>query len=102
MMRKGKRHSRFFADSRLGGKTKALAAARAYRDSLVAARPRAKPKPARPLVVTRGDTRYLQIRIPTAKGSTTTEFSIHRHGIKKARRLAIEAYNAAAGSSRNR
>ena len=95
MMLKGKRHGKFFADSRHGGKRKSLAAAQAYRDDLVASRPKPKPKAARPVVVVRGKARYLQIRIPTRKGSTTTEFSLSRHGPEKARRLAIKAYKAA-------
>jgi hypothetical protein len=95
MMLKGKRHGKFFADSRFGGKKKSLAVAAAYRDSLVARRPAPKNKGARPLVVVRGEARYLQIRIPTRTGSKTTEFSLHRHGLKKALALALSAYNAA-------
>ena len=96
MTLRGKRHGKFFADSRHGGKRKSLAQARAYRDALVAKRPQFKRKPARPLLVIRGSTPYLQIRIPTATGTTTTEFSLRRHGSRKARRLALEAYKAAA------
>jgi len=95
MTLKGKRRGKFFADSRHGGKRKALAQACAYRDSLLAIRPVPKPKPPRPLLVVRGKTRYIQIRVPTPTGTTTTEFSLHRHGPKEARRLALAAYKAA-------
>ncbi len=94
MMLKGKRHGKFFADSGYGGKKKSLAVAAAYRDSLLAKRPQVK-KGARTLVVVRGSARYLQIRIPTTNGSKTTEFSLRRHGPKKAKQLALNAYNAA-------
>jgi hypothetical protein len=100
MTRRGKRHSKFFADSRHLGKKKALAAARTYRDELLSARPEPKPKPPRPLVVERGKAKYIQIRVPTARGSTTTEFSISRHGPQKARSLAIKAYKAAVAAHR--
>jgi hypothetical protein len=94
MMLKGKRHGKFFADSRYGGKKKSLSVATAYRDSLLARRPKVKTG-ARTLIVVRGDARYLQIRIPTSNGSKTTEFSLRRHGPKKAKQLALDAYNAA-------
>jgi hypothetical protein len=95
MMIKGKRHGKFFADSRFGGKKKSLSAAGDYRDELLAKRPKPKDRGARPLIVVRGEARYLQIRIPTAGGTKTTEFSLRRHGPKKARAMALEAYNAA-------
>lgn len=95
MMLKGKRHGKFFADSRYGGKRKSLAVAQTYRQALIAKRPQPKDKGARPLIVVRGEARYLQIRIPTKNGSKTTEFSLRRHGPKKARQLALNAYNAA-------
>ena len=96
MMRNGKRHGRFFADSKSGSKKAALAAAKIYRDSLVARRPaRVRAKP-RPLMVVRGGAQYCQIRIPRPDGtSTTTEFSARRHGMRKARQMALEAYEAA-------
>ena len=92
----GKRRSRFFADAKYDGKKKALAAAKAYRDELLAkkaARPRRRP---RPLLVVRGSTSCYQIRLPKpGGGTTTTEFSLHRHGPRKARQLAPEALLAA-------
>ncbi len=92
----GKRKSKFFADAGHGGKRKALVAAKAYRDELFANRPVAPVKPARPLVVVRQDQKYVQIRLPQASGgTTTTEFSAKRHGLREAKRLAVEAYDAA-------
>ena len=101
MMINGTRHGKFFADSRNGGKARALSAARGYRDSLVERRPNridtAKP---RPLLVTRGATQCFQIRVPKAGGGTsTTEFSVGRHGMRKARKMAIDAFNAAKESA---
>ena len=97
MTRNGKRHGKFFADSKAGGKRKALAEAQTYRDELLAVRQSKMKRPsARPLMVVRDGSEYLQIRIPKAKGgTTTTEFSVKRHGQRKARQLAIEAFNEA-------
>jgi hypothetical protein len=94
------RRSKFFADAGHGGKRKALAAAKAYRDELVATRPVPPTKPARPLLVVRQGQKYVQIRLPKPRGgTTTTEFSVKRHGVKKAKQLAVEAYETAAGRS---
>jgi hypothetical protein len=95
MTLKGKRHGKFFADSRHGGKNKAAAKAKSYRDALIANRPVPKPKPPRLLMVVRGKARYIQIRVPARTGTTTTEFSLSRHGPKKARALALQAYKTA-------
>ncbi|MBV8781945.1 MAG: hypothetical protein JO353_11160 [Phycisphaerae bacterium] len=106
MMRKGKRLGKFFADSKYGGKKKALSAASAHRDELVSQRDKEKRPPrARSIVVNRGEAQYLQIRVPLGDGqSRTTEFSIRRHGMRKAKQLALAAFDdarrAAAKASR--
>ena len=93
----GKRRSKFFADAKFVTKAAALRAAKAYRDELEELRaslPRPVPQP---LVVVRDGNSYLQIRLPKpGGGTTTTEFSARRHGLRKARRLAVEAHRAAA------
>jgi hypothetical protein len=93
----GRRRSKFFADAQHGTKGAALRAAKAYRDELAALRaslPKPEPKPLR---VVRQNAEYYQIRIPKPDGSSgTTEFSVRRHGPRKARQLAIAAYRAAA------
>ena len=93
----GRRRSKFFADAKFVTKAAALRAAKAFRDELVTLR-ESLPRPApRPLVVVRQDQEYLQIRIPKpGGGTTTTEFSVARHGHRKARRLANAAHAAAA------
>ncbi len=97
LTRNGKRHGKFFADSGSGGKRAALAKAKAYRDELVADRQaKMKPPVPRPLLVVRDGSEYLQIRVPKPKGgTTTTEFSVKRHGPRKAKQMAIEAFKAA-------
>jgi hypothetical protein len=95
----GNRRSRFFADSQFGGKTAALKAAEVYRDSIVASRKTHVTRP-RPLRVVRNSTSCYQIRIPRpGGGTTTTEFSIDRHGSRQAKQMALKAFaNAAAGT----
>ncbi len=97
MTRKGKRHGKFFADSKCGGKRGGLKQAQIYREQLMAVRQSQMKRPvARPLMVVRDGSEYCQIRIPKPKGgTTTTEFSVKRHGPKKARLLAVKAFNAA-------
>ena len=96
----GTRHSKFFADAGHGGKRKALGAAKAYRDELVANRPVAPTKPPRPLSVVRQGQRYFQIRLPKPDGgTTTTEFSAQRHGPREAKRMAVEAYHTAVAAA---
>jgi hypothetical protein len=97
MTRNGKRHGKFFADTKSGGKRKALKDAEAYRDELLVIRQsRMKRRTARPLLVVRDGTEYLQVRIPKAKGgTTTTEFSVKRHGARKAKQMALEAFKKA-------
>lgn len=93
----GKRRSRFFADARHGGKAAALVAAKAYRDGLAARRRPRRSKP-RPLLIRRGSSEWYQIRLPSADGgTTTTEFSVRRHGARQAKRLALAAWTNAAG-----
>ncbi len=91
----GKRGSRFFADTKFGGKNTALKAARAHRDAMVARR-KPRTQKAVPLLVNRGSTQCYQIRLPKAGGgTTTTEFSVRVHGPRGAKRLATDAWKAA-------
>ena len=94
MTLKGSRHGKFFADTKFSGNRKARQAAMVYRDELLARRAASQPKPKpRPILVHRGEADYLQIRIPLGKGKTkTTEFSVKKHGPKKARQLAMAAF----------
>jgi hypothetical protein len=91
----GKRQSRFFADAKFKGKTAALKAAKAYRDTLLTRRRVPKPQP-RPILIDRGSTQSYQIRIPKpGGGTTTTEFSVTRHGARKAKQMALDAWKSA-------
>jgi hypothetical protein len=93
----GRRLSRFFADARHGGEGPALAAAKRYRDGLITRRRPRKVKP-NPLLIKRGGSEWYQIRLPKpGGGTTTTEFSLRRHGSRGARRLAVQAWMEAAG-----
>lgn len=95
IMLSGKRRSRFFADTRFGSKAAALRAAKVYRDSLLRLRKPRQLKP-QPLLITRGSGKWYQIRLPKpGGGTTTTEFSLRRHGPRQARRLAVQAWTAA-------
>ena len=94
---RGRRTSKFFGDAAHGGKAGALTAARAYRDELAASQPAKVPVEPKPLLVVRQNVPCYQIRIPKVGGGTsTTEFSTRLHGPRNARRMALDAYRAAA------
>ncbi|MEM7144179.1 MAG: AP2 domain-containing protein [Verrucomicrobiota bacterium] len=111
---KGKTTQKFFPDKSLGGKAKALKAAQAFRDSLVAKLPKTKQEAAsRPKrkvlksgvvgvthVVSRAKGRneyaYWQAAWNDSRGRRrTAKFSISRYGKKKALDMAIKARKAA-------
>ena len=113
IQRRGKKYEKYFGDRKYGGKTKAMKAARAYRNEILAATSRysvaelAKKPSVRnnsgvvgvrlhKQVDTRGDYQYeywyYVAQWTDAKGRRRTKsFSVHTHGEDKALKLAKKA-----------
>ncbi|MAS96312.1 MAG: hypothetical protein CMO55_24170 [Verrucomicrobiales bacterium] len=107
---RGKSHQKYFPDKALGGKTKALKAAKAHRDSLLAKMPKYKQEAAskkKRRIKQSGVTGVTHVVSKSPKGKTyeywqaawineegkrrTAKFSISRYGSEKALKQAVKA-----------